>query len=283
VGSANRRPAPRPPGALEDLEVALLLEGIQRRYGFDFRSYAPAPLRRRLLEALRAEGVRTVSGLQEKLLHDAAAFERLVTRISVTSTSLFRAPSFYRALRSHVAPAIRDNPRLRLWLMGCATGEELYSTVVTLHEEGLERVQIYATDIHEAPLEHAASGAFPLAKLRSAEMGYRAAGGRSSLSAYYRVERDLGVFGEALRRNVVFASHNFVTDASFNQFDVILCRGVLACLGSSLQSRVHKLFYDSLPRAGFLALGRSEDLEQTPFEPRYETVDGANGVFRKRR
>ena len=263
--------------------MALLLEGIQRRYGFDFRAYSPAPLRRRVRETLRAENARTVSGLQEKLLHDMAAFERFVTRISVNSSALFHEPSFYRALRSHVAPAIRENPTLRLWLMGCATGEELYATVVTLHEEGLERTQIWATDIHEAPLQHAVAGAFPLAKLRSAEMGYRAAGGRSSLSAYYRVERDRGVFGEALRRNVVFASHNFVTDASFNQFDVILCRGVLPCLGATLQGRVHKLFYDSLPRAGFLALGRSEDLKQTPFEPRYETVDGSNGVFRKGR
>jgi chemotaxis protein methyltransferase CheR len=263
--------------------VTLLLEGIQRRYGFDFRSYATAPLRRRLLETLRAEGARTVSGLQEKLLHDPAAFARFVTRLSVTSTSLFREPSFYRALRAHVAPALRANPKLRLWLMGCATGEELYATAVTLHEEGLEHAQIYATDIHEAPLEQAAAGTFPLAKLRSAEMGYRAGGGRGSLSAYYRVEGDRGVFGEQLRRNVVFASHNFVTDASFNQFDAILCRGVLQSLGASLQGRVHKLFYESLPRAGFLALGRSEDLKQTPFEPRYETVDGANGVFRKRR
>jgi chemotaxis protein methyltransferase CheR len=283
VGSANRRPASRPPAGLEELEVTLLLEGIQRRYGFDFRSYAPEPLRRRVLESLRAEGARTVSGLQEKLLHDPAVFGRFVTRIAATPTTLFREPSFYRALRRHVAPALRENPKLRLWLMGCATGEELYATAVTLHEEGLEHAQIYATDIHEAPLEQAASGAFPLAKLRSAQMGYRAAGGRGDLSAYYRVERDRGVFAESLRRNVVFASHNFVTDASFNQFDAILCRGVLPRLGSSLQGRVHTLFYESLPRAGFLALGRSEDLVQTPFEPRYETVDGPNGVFRKRR
>jgi chemotaxis protein methyltransferase CheR len=283
VGSAYRRPTPRTPTGLEDLEVTLLLDGIQRRYGFDFRPYAPAPLRQRVLEALRAEGARTVSGLQERLLHDPAAFERFVTRMSVNFTALFREPSFYRALRTHVAPALRENRTLRMWLMGCATGEELYSAAVTLHEEGLERAQIYATDIHEAPLQQAASGSFPLGKLRSAQMGYRAAGGRESLDQYYTVQGDHGVFREELRRNVVFASHNFVTDTSFNQFDVILCRGVLPCLGSSLQGRVHRLFYDSLPRAGFLALGRSEDLAQTPFEPRYEAVDRPNGVFQKRR
>jgi chemotaxis protein methyltransferase CheR len=281
--SPDRRSTARARTGLEELEVALLLEGIQRHYGFDFRSYLPAPLRRRLLETQRAEEVHTVSGLQERLLHDVGAFERFVTRVSVISASLFREPSFYRGLRRHVVPALRENPRPRLWLMGCATGEELYSVAVTLREEGLTQIQIYATDIHEAPLAQAASGSFAVDKLRSAELGYRAAGGRDGLDRHYTVHGDAGVFNPELRKNVVFASHNFVTDASFNQFDVILSRGVLPCLGSALQGRVHQLFYESLPRAGFLALGRPDDLKQAPFEPRYEIVDGPSGLFRKRR
>lgn len=281
--NADRRFASRPAAGLEELETTLLLEGIYRRYGFDFRQYAQLPLRRRILEAVRAESASTVSGLQEKLLHDASCFERLVTRLSASSTSLFSEPSFYRAFRSRITPAIRDNPKLRLWLMGCATGEELYSAAVTLLEEGLERTQVYATDIHEAPLQQAASGSFPLNRLRSAELSYRAAGGRNSLTDYYCVEGSRGVFRPELRQNVVFASHNFVTDASFNQFDVILCRGVLPSLGTSLQGRVHRLLYDSLPCAGFLALGRGEDLTRSPFEPRYEAVDAPNGLFRKMR
>lgn len=279
--SPQKRPLPRSRPRLEDLELALLLEGIERCYGFDFRPYAPQPLRRRVHDALRAEGARTLSGLQEALLHDASAFARFVTRISVNVTSLFREPSFYRSLRSHVAPVIRDRQRPRVWLMGCATGEELYATAVTLREEGLEQAQIYATDIHEAPLERAAAGWFPLHKLRSAELGYRAGGGRRSLGEYYDVRGDRGVFKDALRANVVFASHNFVTDATFNQFDVIVSRGVLSALGSGLQGRVHRLFYDSLPRAGFLALGRGEGLSGTPLQPRYEPIDASNGVFRK--
>lgn len=281
--NASRRSASRPTAGLEELELALLLEGTFRRYGFDFRHYAQEPLRRRILEAARAENARTLSGLQEKLLHDASCFERLVTRLSVNCTSLFSEPSFYRAFRSRITPAIRENPKLRLWLMGCATGEELYSAAVTLREEGLERTQVYATDIHEAPLQQAASGSFPLNSLRSAELSYRAAGGHRSLTDYYTVEGSRGVFRPELRKNVVFASHNFVTDASFNQFDVILCRGVLPSLGASLQGRVHGLFYDSLPRAGFLALGRGEDLRRSPFEPRYEAVDAPNGLFQKLR
>jgi chemotaxis protein methyltransferase CheR len=283
VATSKRRAAPKPLAGLEELEITLLLDGIERRYGFDFRQYAAAPLRRRILESVRSENARTVSGLQERLLHDPSCFERLVTRLAVNVTSLFREPTFYRSFRDRVAPAIRDHPKPRLWLMGCATGEELYSMAVMLREEGLERAQVYATDIHEAPLQQAASGSFPLQKLRSAESGYRAAGGRGSLSEYYAVDGGRGVFREELRRNVVFASHNFATDASFNQFEIILSRAVLPYLGPSLQSRVHRLFYDSLPRAGFLALGRGADLKPTPLEPRYETVDGDNGLYQKRR
>lgn len=281
--SSNRRLVTRPVPGLEELEVTLLLEGIERRYGFDFRNYAAAPLRRRILESVRSENARTVSGLQERLLHDPECFERLVTRVSTTVNALFREPSFYRAFRTHVTPAIRQSPKLRLWLMGCATGEELYSMIVTLREEGLERTRVYATDIHEAPLEQAASGSFPLNKLRSAELSYRAAGGRGSLAQYYEVDGVRGVFRPELRANVVFGSHNFVTDASFNQFDVILSRGVLPYLGQGLQGRVHKLFYESLPRAGFLALGRRMDLRLTPYEPRYEAVDAVNGLYQKLR
>jgi len=276
--------AAKRPAALEEIEIVLLLEGILRRYGFDFRDYARGSLRRRLLECARAEKVRTVSGLQEKVLHDPECFERLVTAISVNVTTLFRNPAFYRSFRSRVAPVMRESARLRLWHVGCATGEEVYSMAVTLHEEGLsERTQVYATDLHEAPIVKAAEGSFPIARLQAAELSYKAAGGQGKLGDYYTVHGGRGVFRPELRQNIVFASHNVTTDASFNEFDTILCRNVLPYLNERLQGRVHRLIYDSLARTGFLGLGRGEDLRLTPFEPRYAILDGTNGLFQKLR
>jgi len=276
------RLVPRPPSGLEEIEIALLLEGVFRRYGFDFREYARTALRRRILERVREEQALTVSRLQEKLLRDPRCFERFVTAVSANVTTLFRDPPSYRVFRSRIVPWLRGRARVRLWHVGCANGEEVYSMAVLLQEEGLEeRTQVYATDLHEATLRQAAAGVFPLDRLRAAELSYRAAGGRASLSDYYRVEAGQGVFRPELRRNVLFAAHNLVTDGSFNEFDVIFCRNVLPYLSHGLQSRVHRLLYDSLACPGFLALGRREDLKLTPFEGRYAPIDSRNGFFRR--
>jgi chemotaxis protein methyltransferase CheR len=268
--------------SIEDIEITLLLEGVFRRFGFDFRDYARAPLRRRVLERMAAERAGTISALQEKVLRDSSCFERLVTAISSRDSILFRNPSFYRAFRREVSPVLRERKHSRMWHVGCASGAEVYSMAVVLHEERLlGQVRVYATEVHEAPLRQAAAGSFPVDRLRAAELSYRAAGGRGQLSDYYRVEGDTGVFRSDLRKGVVFASYNLGTDASFNEFDVILARDVMSQLGYGLQGRVHRLVYESLASSGFLGLGRGEDLRDTPFAPRYQPVDPANGLFRK--
>jgi chemotaxis protein methyltransferase CheR len=267
---------------IEDIEIGLLLEGIFRRFGFDFRDYARAPLRRRILGRVAAEEARTVSGLQAMVLRDPRCFERLVTAITIHDSILFRDPSFYRSFRREVAPALRERKRSRMWHVGCATGADVYSMAVVLEEEGLRgQVRVYATEVHDAPLRQAAAGCFPADRLRAAELSYRAAGGQGRLSDYYRVDGDRGVFLPELRKGVVFASHNVGTDASFNEFDVILCRDVMSQLGYRLQGRVHRLVYESLASSGFLGLGRGEDLRDTPFAPHYQPVDTVNGLFRK--
>jgi chemotaxis protein methyltransferase CheR len=275
---------PRGSLGLEDIEVGLLLEGIFKRYGFDFREYARAPLRQRILSRVQAEKARTVSGLQEALLRDARAFERFVTTVSAGGRGLFSQPQSDRVLRTVVAPALRKRRRPRLWHVGCATGEELYSTAVVLREEELtERSRVYATDLHEGPLRQAAAGSLPLARLRAAESGYRAAGGRARLQDYYEVAGGRGVFRSDLRKNVLFATHNYMTDSSFNEFDAVVCRSLLSELGHGLQQRVHRLIYDSLATGGYLLVRPGTDLDLLPPSARYEAVDASGGLFRKTR
>jgi chemotaxis protein methyltransferase CheR len=276
------RPRQRSTLELEAVEISLLLEGIFRVYGFDFRDYVRPVLERRIRACVRDEGLATVSRLQERVLHDARSFELFLRAVASTLPTLFRNPASYRAFRSRVVPALRERPRLRFWHLGCATGEEVYSMAVLLHEEGLdERSRVYATELEEGSLREAQAGAFDLERLRAAEAGYRAAGGRRRLSEYYRVVGGRGVFRPELRRNVVFASHNPVTDGSFNEFDVILCRNLLPSLRPTLQGRVHGLIRDSLARAGILALGRGEEPALPPFVSLYEPIDHGNGLFRR--
>ena len=267
---------------LERVEVEILLEGIFRHYGFDFRSYAYASLRRRLWKRIRAEGLATVSGLQERVLHDRDAMERLLLDLSVNVTSMFRDPNFYRAFRTQVVPLLRTYPFIRVWHAGCSTGEEVYSMAILLKEEGLyERARVYATDINEVVLAEARAGIFPLEKMQEYTQNYLRAGGTRSFSEYYTAAYGGALFSPALRENVVFAQHNLVTDRSFSEFNVILCRNVMIYFDRPLQNRVHQLFYESLPMYGILAVGSKESLRFSDVETCYEELNAKEKIYRK--
>ena len=267
---------------LEDLELELLLEAVFRRYGFDFRQYAPASLRRRVRRRMLAEGVRTFAGLLEKLLHDPACMERLLLDLSINVTAMFRDPTFYVAFREKVVPQLRTYPFTRIWVAGCSTGEEVYSLAILLQEEGVyERTRIYATDINESVLERAREGVFPLEKMQEYTQNYLRAGGTEAFSEYYVAAYDGAQFQRSLVDNVVFAQHNLVSDRSFNEFNVIVCRNVMIYFDKTLQNRVHGLFYESLAHLGVLALGHKESIHFSPYEERYEELDPAEKVYRK--
>ncbi|MDP9384850.1 MAG: protein-glutamate O-methyltransferase CheR [Actinomycetota bacterium] len=267
---------------LELIEIELLLEAVHRRYAFDFRDYAPAVLRRRLWRRAQAEGVRTLSGLQERVLHDPAAMERLLLDLSVTTTSMFRDPGFWLAFREKVVPILRTYPFVRIWSAGCSTGEETYSIAIVLQEEGLlDRSRIYATDINAAVLARARNGMFPLARMREANANYLRAGGARAFSDYYISGYDHARFCRPLCDNVVWAQHNLVSDASFNEFHVILCRNVLIYFGKPLQDRVHALLHESLAPFGFLALGSRETLRFAARETDYAPVVEAERLYRR--
>jgi chemotaxis protein methyltransferase CheR len=283
VPSAAGDVAPYDP-ELERIEIELLLEGIFRHYGFDFRSYAYASIRRRLWKRIEAEGLGTVSALQARVLHEPELMERLLLDLSINVTAMFRDPAFYRAFREHVIPILRTYPFIRIWHAGCATGEEVYSMAILLEEEGLyDRCRIYATDINEVVLQKAKEGIFPLDRMQEYTENYIAAGGQRAFSDYYLAKYDGALFDDALKRNVIFSLHNLVTDRSFAEFNVILCRNVLIYFDKSLQERVHRLFYDSLAMFGILGVGSKESLRFSPFEECYDQINGPEKIYRKAR
>jgi chemotaxis protein methyltransferase CheR len=259
-----------------------LLEAIYRHYGYDFRDYSRASIRRRLWRRVIAEDVRTVSALQDRVLHDAAAMDRLLVDLSVNVTAMFRDPTFFDAVRTKVVPLLRTYPFVRIWNAGCSTGEETYSLAILLTEEDLySRARIYATDINEAVLKRAAAGVFPLDKMKDYTQNYLRAGGRGVFSDYYSVEPDGAVFDRSLTDNVVFAQHNLASDRGFNEFHLILCRNVMIYFERPLQDRVHDLFFDSLVRFGVLALGHKESITFTPHAGAYEEIDTAEKIYQR--
>jgi chemotaxis protein methyltransferase CheR len=266
----------------ETIEIQLLLEAVYRRYGFDFRDYAYSSMQRRVWNSVSAEGLQSVSELQGKLLRDPACMERFLLSVTVNVTAMFRDPSFYRTFRVRVVPHLRAQPFVRIWHVGCSTGEEVYSMAILLHEEGLyPRCRIYATDMNEEVVGRAKAGIFPPDLVQDYTRNYFQAGGTASLSDYYVARYDSVLFHRALSENVVFAQHNLVTDSSFNEFDVILCRNVLIYFNNALTARVHRLLYDSLAPSGFLGLGSQESIRFTPHEGSYEEFDGIERLYRR--
>jgi len=267
---------------LEALEIRLLTEGMFQRYGFDFRDYSTPSLRRRIWKRVYAEGLSTISGLQEKVLHDAQSMERLLLDLSINTTAMFRDPSFYVAFREKVVPMLRTYPFARIWHAGCSTGEEVYSMAILLQEEGVyERCRIYATDINEAVLQRAKEGIFPIASMQENTSNYIAAGGNGTFSQYYTARYDYAIFRPSLRENVVFAQHNLVTDASFNHFNVIICRNVMIYFNNTLQDRVHQLFLQSLEMFGVLGLGKKETVRYTSVADHYDDIDAEERLYRR--
>jgi chemotaxis protein methyltransferase CheR len=269
---------------LEKIELDCLLEAVYRRYGFDFREYAPASLRRRVNRRVKLEELPSISALQHQLLRNPDVMQRLLLDLSINVTAMFRDPTFHLAFREKVIPLLRTYPFARIWVAGCSTGEEVYSLAILLAEEELyDRTRIYATDINETVLERARLGVFPLSKMQDYTRNYISAGGKRSFSDYYVSAYDGAAFDRALVRNVVFAQHNLASDQSFNEFHVIVCRNVMIYFERSLQQRVFDLFDESLARLGILALGHKESLRSSTLAERYEELDPAERLYRKTR
>jgi chemotaxis protein methyltransferase CheR len=267
---------------LEELEAELLLEGLRNYYGYDFRNYERAAVRSRIRECMMSARISTISRFQEKVLRDPALLERFLRAFSKPAPSMFSDPRFYAVFRTKVIPLLRTYPFIRIWHVGCSTGQEVYSLAILLEEEGIyERSRIYATDLSEEAIRQARRGIFPASAIESYAANYLEAGGNGSFSRHANAKRGRLVIDPALKRHIVFSQHNLATDGSFNEFQVIICRDLLASFNRTLKDRVDKLTYDSLCRLGVLALGAGESMESMPHEACYSVLDQASRLFQK--
>ena len=267
---------------LEELETDLLLEAVLRYYGYDFRDYEPGAVRRRIREGMLAARVSTISRFQEKVLREPAFLERFLRSFSSTGLSMFSDPGFYQSFRTKVVPLLRTYPFVRIWHAGCSTGEEVYSMAILLQEEGIyQRSRLYATDMSEEAVRQARIGSFRASAIDEFTADYQNAGGKRSLSEYFK-KKGRRVFVEpSLKKNIVFSEHNLATDGSFNEFQVIVCRNILGTFNHRLRERVDRLVYDSLSRFGVLALGATESLKTMPYEEAYTILDEGSRLYQK--
>ena len=269
---------------LEELEIDLLLEAVNRYYGYDFRDYDPAAVKRRIRECMLAGRVSTISRFQDKLLHQPAFLERFLGSFSSAGLAMFSDAGFYRALRMRVVPHLRTYPFIRIWQVGCSTGEDVYSMAILLQEEGLyQRSRIYATDLSEEAIRRARAGGFRSSLADQYSANYQKAGGTGSLLEHFERKGNRMLIEPSLKKNIVFSQHNLATDGSFNEFQVIVCRGILGSFNHRLRERVDRLIYDSLSRFGILVLGPAESLDAMPYEDHYALLDEESRLYQKQR
>jgi len=264
----------------DDIEIELFLRALQQRHGYDFSQYAPASLKRRIVQLSHSQGMRTISGLIERVLYEPGFMSVVLEGLSVPVSEMFRDPQVFRALRDHVLPVLASYSQVNIWLAGCAHGQEVYSLAILLEEAGLyDRCQLYATDFNDAALWQAQEAIYPAREAQLWSRNYAAAGGAHSLADYYSARYELIKLDERLRRNVIFANHNLVTDDVFCEAHLVLCRNVLIYFGDTLQDRALNLFRDSLRRGGFLCLGIRESIDFAPSARDFSAVDAKLRIY----
>lgn len=268
---------------IRNIEIKLLLEAIYQRYGYDFRKYSFAHLKRRIVHRLSSMGLKSVSQLQHYVLHDNEAIQQVLMDLSINVTEMFRDPSFYKRLREEIIPILRTYPYFKIWHAGCASGEEVYSMSIILREEGLyNRAQIYATDFNQKVIKKAKEGVYSIENIKQYTTNYQKAGGKKSFSNYYNAHYDSVIINFSLKKNILFADHNLVTDGIFSEVNMIICRNVLIYFERELQDHVLKTFLDSLLPGGILCLGSKETLQFSKFYQSFTQIDRKEKIYRKK-
>ncbi len=266
-----------------DEELELLLEAIYKQYGHDYRDYSRAHIRRRLNNHMRLAGYDTMADLQELVLNDRNRASALLQDLSITVTEMFRDPDFYRAVREKVVPMLRTWSHIRIWHAGCSTGEEVYSMAILLKEAGLyERARIYATDMNPKALERAAEGIYPLDKIRGYSRNYQRSGAAGSFAEHCLAGYGSAIMDQSLKKNIVWAEHNLVTDSDFAEVQMVVCRNVMIYFNRKLQHRVHAMFKKSLVNGGILCLGAKESIEHTDQHQNYTAIDQRHKIYKKK-
>ncbi len=266
---------------IQEEEVDLLLNDLFEVYGYDFTHYARASLKRRINRLWTLDKFPSFAELRYRVRADASYLKRFVEELTVNVTEMFRDPLFYKTLRTDVIPAFASKPFIRIWHAGCSTGEEVFSMAILLKEAGLlHKALLYATDLNSEVLETARTGIFALGPIKQYSENYRLSGGTVDFSAYYTAQYGYVKFQDELAARMVFSTHNLVSDHSFNEFDLILCRNVLIYFDKTLQDRVLTLFNDSLGPLSYLGLGAKETLKFSTIQTTYKQV-GAEKLWRK--
>lgn len=263
-------------------ELDVLLAELSDSHGYDFSNYARASLKRRVNRLLTVDRFPSFAELMYRVKSDGSYLSHVVEELTVNVTEMFRDPSVFKTIREQVLPVMGTHPFIRIWHAGCSTGEEVYSMAIVLEEANLlHKSLLYATDLNPAVIENIKKGIFPMSQMKEYSENYINSGGKKDFSSYYTAKYNWAKFDERFKSKMIVATHNLVSDRSFNEFQLILCRNVLIYFDKTLQDKVLNLFDDSLEKLGYLVLGSRENLRFSPIAKKYVQLENREKIWRK--
>lgn len=266
-----------------DKDIELFLEAIFLKYGYDFRDYSRAHIKRRIIHRCKMEGFEAISQMAHRTIEDKQLFQKVISDFSINVTEMFRDPDFFYKVRKDILPILKSYAHVKIWHAGCSTGEEVYSMAIILKEEECYgRVQIYATDFNERVIDKAKEGIYHINNIRDYTFNYQSSGGKKSFSDYYIANYNYAIIDKYLREKVIFAQHNLTSDGVFGEMNMIVCRNVLIYFGKDLQNKVIKLFYESLCPGGILCLGSKESLRFSDYSEYFEVISESKKIYRRK-
>jgi chemotaxis protein methyltransferase CheR len=267
---------------VRDEEVDVLLNELYQTYGYDFTNYARASLKRRILRLMVIDRLPSFAELFFRIKKEPDYVPHVIEELTVNVTEMFRDPPMFKTLREKVLPVLATHPFIRIWHSGCASGEEVYSMAILLEEANLlHKSLLYATDLNASIIENIRRGIFPMSQMKQYSENYIASGGKKDFSEYYTAKYEWAKFDDRLKSKMIVATHNLVSDRSFNEFQLIFCRNVLIYFDKSLQDKVLTLFDDSLEKLGFLVLGSKENLRFSSIANNYTQFERGEKIWRK--
>lgn len=268
---------------LENFELDLLLDSIFYKHGYDFRNYAKPSLKRHFKEVLQFAGKSHFADLIPMVLHEPDYVNHILKGMSVAVSRMFADPEYFLYFRQYVIPYLKTYPHIKLWIAGCASGEEVYTYAIILVEEGLyERCQIIASDINQQSLEHAKDGIYPLELIKEFSSNYKKSGGKLSFSEYYEINEDHAQFDRHLIKHVKFIHQNLLSNESPGSMNIISCRKVLEYFNRDTQEDVVNNFYENLLPYGFLCLDKHDPVELTSLNEKLNKMDPRYDIFQKK-
>lgn len=262
----------------EEIAIDLIIDVIHRLYGYDFKHYSKASFKRRIQFHQSQHQIPTIADFIPRLINDPTFFDTLLTSLSITVTEMFRDPAFYTQFRELVLPKLKTYSYANIWHAGCATGEEVYSMAILLHENHyLERTQIYATDFNPQALLTAQKGIYSDKEYDQIVKNYHQIKGKSNIDDYFVKKYHSLKIKSHLQKHISFQQHNLATDEKFADMQAIICRNVLIYFDETLKEKVIHLFSKSLQNYGFLCLGNKEVLN----DPSFKCIDRNQSIYQK--